>query len=232
MYNEAKRKCSGLSELTLHLWKQHFIPDFPHTAASGWTYLPLLYLRLSQNRVVSSVLVCQTQVADAPLVRAAVNLQQLVVSGTNRLVEVFGSRNQLVLLERGRLVVGLDVEVAVRGQTHQARPDSFVFPPGADVALHVVDLREARTHRRRRVIMESSLLEPLHHVGQHGVSGEHRPRVEGLPTLRADEDSQVVVLVPVVLDTVGAVAVAAGDGHRVLEHVQAYRAVELVFVQD
>lgn len=195
-------------------------------------YLPLLYFCLSQHRVVPFVLICQTQVADALLVGAAVNLQQPVVSGTNSLLEFFGGRHQLVFLERSRLVVRLDMEVAVRGQTHQTGLDSFAFPPGADVALHIVGLRKALTYLRRRVILESGLFEFLHHVGQHGVPGEHRPRVEGLPTLRADEDPQVVVLVPVALDTVGAVAVSTGDGDRILQHVQTYRAVELVFVQN
>jgi len=199
-------------------------------------YLLVLYLDLGQHRVVALVLVRQTQVTDALLVGAAVHLQQLVVAAADRLLELSGGRHQLVLLERSGLVVGLQVDLAVGGQTHQTRLHRFVFPPGAHVALHVVSLGETRVDSRRRRcrrgLLESGLFEFLHHVGQHGVPGEHRPRVEVVPALRADEDPEVVVLVPVVLDTVRAVAVAAGDGHGVPQYVQTHRAVELVPVQD
>lgn len=101
-------------------------------------YLRVLYLGLHQHRVVSFVLVCQTQAADAAPVGAAVHLQQLVVSGTDRLLEPLVRRHQAVLLKSGGLVVRLDVDVAVRGQTNQARLDGFVLSADADVALHVV----------------------------------------------------------------------------------------------
>lgn len=80
--------------------------------------------------------------------------------------------------------------------------------------------------------METGRSKFLHHVGQHGVSGERRPRSEVLPALWAGEDPQVVVLVPVVIDTVGAVVVSARDGDRVFQDLQAYRTVELVLIQD
>lgn len=177
----------------------------------------------------------QTQAADAAPVGATVHLQQLVVSGTDRVLEPLVSRHQSVLLESGRLVVRLDVDFAVGGQTNQAGLDSFVLSARADVALHVVGVGYTssllRGHRGVVVRLESRLLELLHHVSQHGVPGERRPRAEALSALRADEDPEEVVLVPVVLDTVRAVAVSARDGHRVLQHVQTYGAVELVPVQ-
>lgn len=220
------------------MWVLSYTPPLSYSQWSAalslirWCdYLLLLHLLLSQHRVVALVFISQTQVADTLPVCAAVHLQQLVVSAADRLPELFGGRHQPVFLEGGGLVVRLDVHLAVGGQTHQAGFHSLVLPPGADVALHVLGLGKALL-RRRPGLLESSLLEFLHHVGQHGVSGEHRPRVEVLPTLWADVDPQVVVLVPVVLDAVRAVAVSAWDGHRVPQHVQTDRAVELVLVQN
>lgn len=195
-------------------------------------YLHLLCFCLGQHRVVSFVLVCQTQVANAAPVGAAVHFQQLVVLGTDRLLEPLGGRNQLVLLEGSGLVVRLEVNIAVGGQAHQAGLDSLVFPPGADVTLHVVSFGQTSVIPRYRGSQERSCLEFLHHIGEHGVPGKRRSRAKALSALRADEDPEKVVLVPVVLDAVRAVAVSAGDGHWVFQHVQAYGAVKLVLVQN
>lgn len=194
-------------------------------------YLLLLDLCISQHRVVPFVLVSQTQAADAQPVRAAVHLQQLVMPAANGLLEYFRSRDQLVFFKGGGLVMRLDVELAVGGQTDQAGADSFAPPHGAHVAFHVGSLGE-RLARSGRGLIELGLSKSLHHVGQHCVSGEQRPRGEVLPALGAGEDPQVVVLVPVALDAIRAIAVSAGDGHGVFQDVQTYRAVEMILVQN
>lgn len=180
---------------------------------------------------MSLVLVGQTQVADALSVGAAKHLQQLVVLPADGLLQSPGGRHQLMCLEGGGLVVRLDVDLAVGGQAHQTRLHSLVLHASADVALHVV--RFGRTVVRwRRGLVETGGSKFLHHVGQHGVSGEQRPRTKVLPALGTGEDPQEVVLVPVVLDTVGAIAVSARDRYRVFQDLQTYRAVELVLIQD
>lgn len=189
--------------------------------SSAPDYLLLLDLYLSQHRVVPFVLIGQTQVTDAQPVRATVHLQQLVMPTANSLLEYFRSRDQLVLFKRSGLVMRLDVELAVGGQTHQTRPDSLVSPHGAHVAFYVDSLGEVLA-RSRRGSIEFSLSKFLHHVGQHCVSGERRPRSKVLSALRAGEDPQVVALVPVVLDTIRAIAVSARDGHRGFQDVQTY----------
>lgn len=175
------------------------------------------------------MLIGQTQVADTQPVRATEHLQQLVMPTANRLLEYFGGRDQLVLFESGGLVVRLDVQLAVGGQAHQARSHGLASPPCAHVALHVDGLGEVPGHRG---LLQFSLSEFLHHVGQHGVPGERGPRGEGLSALRADEHPQIVILVPVILDTVRAVAVSARNGDRVSEDVQTYRAIKVILVQD
>lgn len=194
-------------------------------------YLLLLDLYISQHRVVPLVFVSQTQITDAQPVRATVHLQQLVMPTANCLLEHFRSRDQLVFFESSGLVMRLDVELAIGGQTNQARPDGLVPPRGAHVAFYVDSLGEVLA-RSGRGFIQLSLFKFLHHLGQHCVSGERRPRGKVLPALRAGEDPQVVVLVPVALDAIRAVAVSARDGHGLLQDVQTYRTVEMILVQN
>lgn len=120
---------------------------------------------MSHHRVVSFVLISQTQITDAQPVRATVSLQQLVMPNANRLLEYFGGRDQLVFFECGGLVMRLDVELAVGGQTHQAGADSFASPHGTHVALYVDSLDEVLEARSRRGLLEFSLSKFLHNVG-------------------------------------------------------------------
>lgn len=188
---------------------------------SAADYLLLLDLYIGQHRVVAFVFISQTQITDAQPVRATVHLQQLVMPTANCLLEYFRSRDQLVFFKSSGLVMRLDVELAVGGQTNQTRADGFVSPHGAHVAFYVDSLGEVLA-RSRRGFIEFSLSKFLHHVGQHCVSGERRPRSKVLSALRAGEDPQVVVLVPVVLDTIRAIAVSARDGHGVFQDIQTY----------
>lgn len=188
----------------------------------------MLHLLFGPHSVVTLVFIGQTQVTDTLVVAAAEHFQQLVVNGTDRLLQLFAGSHQFVLLESSRLVVRLDVEVAVRGQTNQTRFDCLVLSPRAHVAFDIVCLGETLDD----VAIESNGLESLNHVSQHGVPGQSWPRVKVLTALRAGEDAQDVVLVPVLPNAVEAVVVSTRDSDRVLERVQTYGTVELVLVQN
>lgn len=76
-------------------------------------YLHLGPLLLSRHHVVALVLLDRTKHTDAHLVGAAVELQPLLMLWADLAVQVADFIHQLVSLEGGVLVVGLQVLLAV-----------------------------------------------------------------------------------------------------------------------
>lgn len=188
------------------------------------------------HHVVSSVVVRHTEVTDKAVIRAAVSLQPLAVSGAE-LHLVLRGIDHPVALSRVQALVQPEVRLAVRGDAHQARPDGPLLPAlRAHVAAHVPRPRVAAgTPRWGRHCTQAGPLQPLHHLGEHGVLVEHRPGLEGLPALGAAVGRHGapfvgLLLVPAVPDAAHAVAVSTGNGHRLLQGVQAHWAAEGVLV--
>ena len=77
------------------------------------------------------------QNTDAELVSMTVNLQRFLMLRADLLLESFGGLDQPVVLKGRRYVVRLEVSLTVRGQTDQAGLHGFLFPPSAEIALHV-----------------------------------------------------------------------------------------------
>lgn len=113
-------------------------------------YLLLRSLLLRRHHVVTFVFLHRAQHADAHLVGAAEQLQAFLMLRADLPVQVTDFVHQLVPLEGGRLVVGLEVLLAVGGQTHEAALDGFVLLAHADVAADVVGSRVVVVGGRRR----------------------------------------------------------------------------------
>lgn len=92
----------------------------------------------------------RAQHADTHLVGAAEQLQALLMLRADLPVQVTDFVHQLVPLEGGRLVVGLEVLLAVGSQTHEAALDGFVLFAHADVAADVMGSRVVVVGGRRR----------------------------------------------------------------------------------
>lgn len=157
-----------------------------------------------------------TQHTDAHLVGAAEQLQALLMLRADLPVQVTRLIHQLVSLERGGLVVRLDVCLAVVGEAHQARLDRLAAPADTEVAeglaVHVGERSELRKMAPGLVV----------DVGQ--VAPQHGPRREAGTALRAVVHTHVVELVPVDLDALQAVGVTTGDGDGVSHCVRAQEA--------
>lgn len=113
-------------------------------------YLLLRSLLLRRHHVVTFVFLHRAQHADAHLVGAAEQLQAFLMLRADLPVQVTDFVHQLVPLEGGGLVVGLEVLLAVGGQTHEAALDGFVLLAYADVAADVVGSRVVVVGGRRR----------------------------------------------------------------------------------
>jgi len=120
------------------------------------THLFVDALLLRRGDVVAAVLFDSTQHADAHLVGATEQLQAFLVLRADLPVQVARLVHQLVPLEGGRLVVGLDVRFAVVGQAHEARLHGLFAVPDAEVAegllVHVRERRELRELAPRLVV--------------------------------------------------------------------------------
>ena len=80
------------------------------------------------------MLIYNTQITDALLVRLAEDLHQLVVLRAHLLLQWDCSRDQLVLLQHRNTVVRPEVSRTVRRQTIQAGHGGFVgFRPRAEI---------------------------------------------------------------------------------------------------
>lgn len=162
---------------------------------------------------MAAVLSDSTQHADAHLVRATEQLQALLVLGADLPVQVARLVHELVPLERGRLVVRLDVRLAVVSQTHEARLDGPVAAADAKVAVgFAVHVREGG--ELRELLAGLLLVLNVWHV-----ASQDWPWRERRAALRAAVHAHVVVLVPVDLDTLQAVSVPTGNGDRVPESI-------------
>ncbi len=80
----------------------------------------------------------RTQHTDTHLVSATEQLQTLLMLGTDLSVQVADFVHQLVPFESGGLIVGLEMPLAVGGQTHQAGLDGFLLLANADVTTYIL----------------------------------------------------------------------------------------------
>lgn len=160
----------------------------------------------------------RAQHAYTHLVRATEQLQAFLVLGTDLPVQVARLIHQLVPLEGGRLVVWLDVCLAVVGQAHEAGLDGLLAVAHAEIAEGLpVQVGERG---------ELGKLPARFHVYVGQVALEGGSWREGCAALGAVVYPYVVKLVPVDLDAIQAVGVTTGDGDGVSEHVHAQWAAE------
>ena len=156
------------------------------------------------------------QHADAHLVRAAEQLEAFLVLRADLAVQVARLVHQLVPLEGGRLVVRLDVRLAVVRQAHQARLHRRVPPACAEVTERVLlQVGERRELRERSRVMG------VRGAYTGDVPAQDRARGEAGAALGAVVDADVVVLVPVDLNALQAEGVPTRDGDRVPQRVHA-----------
>lgn len=161
------------------------------------------------------VLADSTEGTNTHLVRTTEQLQALLVLRADFTVQVPQYVHQLVPLERGRLVVRLQVFLAVRGEAVEARLDSLEFFTSAVVASDVSVAGVASVAGGHQIEVQACLLDLLGNFGEGGVGSQHGSLGERDPTLRAYVDACVVSFVPVSANTVHAEAVAAWNRHRV-----------------
>lgn len=83
------------------------------------------------------VLIQQAQRADDFFISFTEHFEKLVVLWAGFLLEVSKGGDELVFLEGSRLMVRLQVNVTVRGQTRQTGLRSFVLLTDAGITLHV-----------------------------------------------------------------------------------------------
>lgn len=161
------------------------------------------------------VLADSTDGTNTHLVRTTEQLQALLVLRADFTIQVPQCIHQLVPLERGRLVVRLQVFFAVRGETIEARLDSLKFFTSAEVARNITVSGEASIAGGHQVEVQACLLDLLGNFGEGSVWPQDGSLGERDPTLRAYVDACVVSFIPVSANTVHAEAVAAWNRHRV-----------------
>lgn len=184
---------------------------------SGAAHLRLPALSLHRDGVVAAVVGLGAQHAHAPLVAPAEQLQKPPVPLAHAVLHRRRGLDQLVRLQGGDSQMGLQVTLAVRGQTHEAGLQGLRRPPHAHVARH-------RRSRRRAARPPRS--DPLRHLLGEGVLAELRAALEGRVTF-GTAGGGVAAAVPVRRDAGEAEAVAAGDGDGLEENLQADAAREL-----
>lgn len=182
----------------------------------------LLSRPLIQHRhcVVALVPLFSTLGADELLVCETVQPQRLLVLRTQLLRRLVRGRDQLVGLPVEPLLVGSQMSHAVSLRARHTGLHSFALFPSANSAFYSL-----LSHRLR-----SALLELLHHLSQDCVPAQQRSGVKHLPALGAAVLAFLFGPVPVVFNAVQAVTVSTGNGHRVLQHLQAHRATKLVLL--
>lgn len=158
------------------------------------------------------------------LVGATEQPQRPAVLRTRLLSRLVHGCNEPVGLPSGTRVVRLQMRRAVRLRARQARADGRGSPSRAHGALHLLGFG------RLLLRLTPRLEELLHDFAEHRVSAEQRSGVEHLAALGATVLALLPVPAPVVLDAFQAVAVSAGDSHRVPQHFQTHRATELVLL--
>lgn len=177
---------------------------------------------------MAPVLADRADSADTHLIRLAEELQGLLVLRADLSVQVPQLVHQLVPLEGGRLVVRLQVLLAVGRQAVEAGLDGLQLLTHAEVAGDVARPGVDAVLGRVGVQVQAALLDLLGHHAQRGVGPQHGPLGEGDFTLRTDVYPCVVSFVPVAADAVHAETVATRDSHGVPEKAQAQAAAEVV----
>ena len=160
------------------------------------------------------VFIHRAQRTDTLLISTAEKLCYHAVVGADVLPKLAGGFDQLVIVEDCRLIVRLEVSVAVRDPTLKTSLNSFLFSPSAEITGHVSMSIKAVINNKS---LESFLLQQLHHVSHHGVFLQNRSWVEGVSALWTAEPPSLVILVPEALDTPPAVAVSTGNSHWILQ---------------
>lgn len=183
-------------------------------------------LLLQRHRVVVLVFPLHASGTHAHLVGAAVQLQQAVVKEAQVTLQIHRGRDHPVVSLPAELgVVESQVSRAERQDAQRAGLDGRGDLPSAHAALH---LHGRGRGRGRRSAPGAGLQELLHHLAEDRVSAQQGFGVEHLPALRAAV--LALLLPPEVLDAAQAVAVSAGDGHRLPQNLQAHRAAELLLL--
>lgn len=195
----------------------------------GASYLLLAPLCLRRHDVVAPVFTDCADSADTHLVRSAEQLQGLLVLRADLPVQVPQLVHQLVPFERGRLVVRLQVLLAVGRQTVKAGLDGLQLLTHAEVAGDVARSGVDAVLGCVGVQVKAALLDLLGHHAESGVGPQHGPLGEGDFTLRTDVYPRVVSFVPVAADAVHAETVATRDRHGVPEKAEAQGAAEVIW---
>lgn len=153
---------------------------------------------------MAAVLSDGTQDADAHLVRPAEQLQAFLMLGADLSIQVAQLIYQLVPLEGRRLIVRLDVCFTVVRQADEARFDSPVATPDAEITVGFP------VHVGERCQFWKVLTRLVVHVGY--VAFQDRSWCERCMALWAPVHTHVVELIPVDLDTLQAESVTTGNG--------------------
>lgn len=152
------------------------------------------------------------------LVTSTEQLQELLVPPTHPALQHRHRFNQLVSFQRANSQVGLQVALAVRGQTHQTGPQGLRLLPHTHVTADGLP--------RRTVLPSGSDL--LRHFFGEGVFAELRADLVLCVTFGTVDGEAVV---PVRGDAGEAEAVSAGDGDRLQEDIHADAALKLLLGQ-
>lgn len=160
---------------------------------------------------MAAVLSDSTQHTDTHLVRATEQLQAFLMLGADLPVQVARLIHQLVSFEGRRLIMRLDVRLAVVGQAHEARFDSLAATADAEIA------KGFAIQVRKRCELRMLVPWLVVYVGQ--VASQHGPWRESCAALWAAVHTHVVKLVPVDLDALQAIGVTAWNGDRVSQCV-------------
>lgn len=193
------------------------------------SYLLLAPLCLRRDDVMAPVLTDSADSTDAHLVRSAEQLQGLLVLRADLPVQVSQLVHQLVPFECGRLVVRLQVLLAVGRQTVKTGLDSLQLLTHAEVTGNVARPGIHAVLGCVGVQVQAALLDLLGHHAQRGIGPQHGPLGEGNLTLRTNVYPCVVSFIPVAADAVHTETVATWDGHRVPEKAEAQGAAEVAW---
>lgn len=205
------------------------IKETSHLATWPEGYLLFCSLLLRRDHVVTFVFLHRAQHANAHLVGAAEQLQAFLMLRTDLPVQMADFIDQLVPLKGGRLIVGLEMLLAVGGQTHKAGLDGFVLLTNTDVAANILRSRivviGGRWWRRKRLAVAlkggmacASSFSPTSSSNNTSTYASWcGPLAVGDPALWAEVRACVVGMIPVGLQANWAKDVATRDGHGIPE---------------
>lgn len=207
-----------LSDIKQYLPSQtkHILAETSRVVTLNVAYLLLCPLLLSRYHVMTLVLLHCAQHTDTHLIGATEQLQTLLMLGTDLSVQVANFIHQLVPFKGGRLIVGLEMLLAVGGQTHEAGLNGFVFLADAHVTAHILGSCVVVVRRRRW--RRKGFTVALHgRVSRASYASWGGPLVVGDSALGAEVRACVVCVVPVCLQANGAKDVTTWDWHGIPE---------------